>query len=170
MPALQKIVGFALCLGLLVSCAEYKTREFVQVNAPNFLGWEASGYVSAFSESSGASWDDHTFGVSVSIKYEGDRETETLLAPDIYDLSLREGPCAVEGSDQIIIGKTVSRALKTSARLRVDGRVLIPKDVDEICMRVKVIFEPDDGSKSPLNTYELDFERSEKSFHWLPMD
>lgn len=169
MSAVQKLFGLAFCLGLLVSCAEYKTREFVQVNAPTFLDWEVRGYVSAFSESSGASWDDHTFGVSVSVKYEGDNDLGELAAAELFDLSLREGPCALKESDQIRIGKTEQRARKTSASLSVDGEVLIPKDVDQICMRLRANFTPKDGSKSRVNTFELDFERRENSFYWIAM-
>lgn len=171
MQSLLKAFAFAISLGLMAGCVEYKTRGFAQADKLTFENWRIMAQASAFTESSGASWDDHTFGVSVVALLDGAPEASEYTV-SLAGFSLRTGLCTADVSAPIDLGEIRAKTRPTEVSLYdtgTGGEALIPAEVNHICAFVTAQFSHKVRGEDTVRAYEINLERYENSFYFLPM-
>jgi len=171
MSSFRKAMLVVICLCLLGACVEYKTRGFVQTDELTFENWRVKAQANAFTESSGASWDDHTFSVAVTALLDGDPELSDYTV-SLAGFGLRTGFCAADGSAPIDLGEIRSKTRPTEVGLYdpgIDRKILIPAEVDHICVHVTARFSSKVNGDDTVEAFEIDLKRLEKSFYFLPM-
>ncbi len=167
----RKLAVIAICMGGLAGCVEYKTRGFVQTGDLTFENWRLTAEASAFSGSSSASWDDHSFRVSAGAVLDGDPEMSAYTV-SLSDLALHTGLCGAENAVQIEVGETDGRMRATEASLYRSGGgdpLIIPGEIDHICISATARFTPKTEGDDTVEAYEFDLKRKESSFYFLPM-
>ncbi|MGJ8563112.1 MAG: hypothetical protein ACSHXY_06115 [Alphaproteobacteria bacterium] len=166
-------LNFAL-VGLMVTlsgCVIYKTRVFKQTNDVSFEGWNVSASVTAFSGSSGASWDDHDFWISARIsrypEYLDTRYDAITSGISAYSggcdrpVKMEMGEIEIKKSEDAYNHDTSARAI---------NKVYIESDIEKLCIRLEAEFPSKSGDPTISKTFEIDMKRHESSFPGPPLD
>jgi hypothetical protein len=142
----------------------YKTREFTQVNSEKFESWNITASVTAFAHSSGASWENHKFRVSVDTSRYPDYLDSGYTA-DITNLSLFSGYCP--SSTELELGHVEVKNYGKYQHGRVSASasepLFIEHAIESICIHINVDFIPLDGRPIVTKLFEIGMRRHESS-------
>lgn len=149
---------------MLSSCTSYKTREFKQLNVVEFESWNAVVTLKAFSSSSGASWDDHSFGLLGEIsRYP--RKLESVYFAEVVQLEVFKDECGSPQSinvDSLVFKKFGEKQYGKSYAATTKG-IIIDSKVEHICVRMGVNFFLKDSGKTTGRTFDIKMKRHEKT-------
>ena len=154
----------SLILFSLSGCMIYKTREFTQINPVKFESWNITADATAFSRSSGASWENHKFRVFVDISRYPDYLDSEYRA-DITNLVLFSGDCSSNIELELGNVEVKNHGKYQHGRVSADASepVLIEQTIKNICVHINEDFIPLDGGPIITKPFEIGMRRYESS-------